>query len=96
MIVPLIFILDDCRTTATWEPEEQLPCPDMCTSKGPEFTGNLYDPKESTHYVACFEGMTVGCIRCPKKSSGERLEFNQEYNECLYDGLYHTEPTIED
>ena len=78
---------DECVTTENWTPSPTHYCPDMCPSKGHDFSGNMYDDSNPKHYVACWHGTTVGCVDCP----GD-LMFNEEYNACLYEGLYHTKP----
>ena len=80
-------ILDPCTTTAPWNPAPELDCPDMCSGMGPHFDGNMADPVHKSQYVACWEGITVGCIRCP-----ENLLYNEHHNACLYEGKYMTEP----
>ncbi|XP_066915677.1 uncharacterized protein [Clytia hemisphaerica] len=81
---------DDCVTTSPWVPEPTYFCPDKCPHRGPKFSGNIPDPYNSQQYVACWEGVTVGCIKCP---SG--LQFNEKWNACLYEGIYKTEPDYE-
>ena len=63
-------------------------CPDMCPKMGPKYNGNMEDPAEKYHYVACWEGITIGCPMCPGK-----LMFNEKENACLYEGKYMTEPS---
>ena len=86
----LVMLLDSCLTTKKWNPAVTYQCPDVCPQSGHDFTGNMYDPYTAKQYVACWKGVTVGCVVCP---SG--LEFNQERNACLYHGLYFTEPEEE-
>ena len=74
-------------TTKVWTPAATSYCPDMCPSMGHSFSGNMKDQSNNHHYVACWHGVTAGCVNCPGN-----LMFNEEYNACLYDGKYHTEP----
>ena len=78
---------DDCVTTKKWEPATTFSCPDVCPLYGPEFSGNVEDPENTRQYVGCWKGVTVGCVACP----GD-LEFNQQWNACLYQGIYKTQP----
>ena len=78
---------DECITTKAWTPVATYLCPDMCPSNGHDFSGNMYDPYNSHQYIACWKGVTVGCVRCP----GDLL-FNYEKNACLYKGFYFTKP----
>ena len=78
---------DECVTTKKWAPATTFSCPDMCPGRGHDFSGNMYDPYNTHQYVACWQGVTVGCIICPAN-----LKFNQEENACLYEGKYFTEP----
>uniref|UniRef100_A0A7M5XDF4 Chitin-binding type-2 domain-containing protein n=2 Tax=Clytia hemisphaerica TaxID=252671 RepID=A0A7M5XDF4_9CNID len=78
---------DECVTTQPWEPATTFYCPDKCPHYGPEFSGNVEDPNNPHQYVACWKGVTVGCIACPAG-----LLFNQKWNACLYEGKYKTEP----
>uniref|UniRef100_A0A7M5X469 Uncharacterized protein n=2 Tax=Clytia hemisphaerica TaxID=252671 RepID=A0A7M5X469_9CNID len=78
---------DECLTTQEWEPVPQFDCPDMCGKMGPSFDGNMADPVQQRHYVACWHGVTVGCIMCPSD-----LIYNEEHNACLYEGKYFTQP----
>ena len=82
---------DQCATTKKWEPASTFYCPDKCPHRGPHFSGNIVDPYNPYHYVACWKGVTVGCITCP---SG--LQFNEKWNACLFDGIYKTEPKFDD
>ena len=82
-----ILFTDECVTTQPWKPATTLPCPDLCPSRGPEFSGNLLDPVNFNQYVACWRGVTAGCIACPKG-----LEFNEQWNACLFDGIFKTQP----
>ena len=83
-----------CYTTKAWVPQPTPYCPDECPGRGQKFSGNIADVISNkgkgnpNHYVACWMGVTMGCISCP---SG--LKFNEESNACLYDGLYFTEPS---
>ena len=77
---------DDCVTTDTWEPATTFFCPEICSVRGPDFSGNIVDPSNSRQYVACWNGATVGCVACPGV-----LEFNEDWNACLYEGKYKTE-----
>ena len=79
--------LDDCYTTESWKPHSTFTCPDLCQRDGKKQSGNLADPNNGKHYVGCWEGTKVGCVVCPAG-----LLFNEEYNACLYDGLYVTRP----
>uniref|UniRef100_A0A7M5VGL1 Chitin-binding type-2 domain-containing protein n=1 Tax=Clytia hemisphaerica TaxID=252671 RepID=A0A7M5VGL1_9CNID len=79
---------DACVTTKPWKPVTTFTCPDRCPSYGPKYTGNVADPAQSKQYVACWEGVTVGCIACPGN-----LMFNEQENACLFEGKYITEPT---
>ncbi|XP_066934001.1 uncharacterized protein [Clytia hemisphaerica] len=79
---------DDCLTTQKWHPATTFACPDKCPHYGPEFSGNIEDPDQPRQYVACWKGVTVGCVACPGN-----LKFNQKENACLYDGKYLTEPS---
>jgi len=78
---------DECVTTEPWEPAVTFECPDKCPHRGPAFSGNIADPGNAKQYVACFYGVTVGCIACP-----HGLLFNEAENACLYSGKYLTEP----
>ena len=82
---------DECITTKAWIAAATSYCPDMCPSMGPEFSGNMMDRSNRHHYAACWNGVTAGCVDCP----GD-LMFNEEYNACLYEGKYHTEPSKEE
>ncbi|XP_066935844.1 uncharacterized protein [Clytia hemisphaerica] len=79
---------DDCVTTQKWHPATTFSCPDKCPHYGPHFSGNVEDPSNDRQYVACWKGVTVGCIACPGN-----LKFNQKENACLYEGKYLTEPS---
>ncbi|XP_066918654.1 uncharacterized protein [Clytia hemisphaerica] len=78
---------DECVTTQKWEPATTFACPDKCPARGPDFTGNIKDDHEPRQYVACWKGVTVGCIACPGN-----LKFNEKENACLYEGKYLTAP----
>ncbi|XP_066911535.1 uncharacterized protein [Clytia hemisphaerica] len=84
---------DECQTTHAIvapprrEGDKEIICPDICVKKGPKFDGNIANPNYKGHYVACWKGMTVGCIDCP----GDLL-FNEKEQACLYDGKFMTEP----
>ena len=78
---------DACVTTEAWKPATTYYCPDKCPHYGPEYSGNVADPQNKRQYVACWKGVTVGCVACPGT-----LEFNQEWNACLYQGKYKTAP----
>lgn len=78
---------DECVTTQKWHPATTYACPDTCPSKGPKFSGNIADGYQKRQYVACWLGVTVGCVACPGN-----LEFNEKENACLYEGKYITEP----
>ena len=86
----LSYFLDECITTKPWEAAATYFCPAKCPHKGPNFSGNIPDPYNSQQYVACWKGVTVGCIKCPYG-----LEFNEKWNACLYEGKYKTEPDHE-
>ena len=79
--------LDSCVTTKSWKPAVTYHCPDLCPKYGPDFSGNIYDPFNYQQYIACWNGVTVGCVACPAG-----LEFNEQQNACLYHGQYFTEP----
>ena len=79
--------LDECVRTEKFQPPVTHFCPDKCPRRGLKFQGNVADPYNKQHYIACWNGITVGCIDCP-----ENLEFNEEENACLYEGFYLTEP----
>lgn len=81
------FCTDPCVTTQAWTPGTTLTCPNECLNKGPSFTGNIADPINNNQYVACWNGVTVGCIICP---SG--LLFNEAWNACLFKGMHKTMP----
>ena len=78
---------DDCVTTIPWDPVVTYHCPDMCGARGPDTSGNIEDPYNLNHYIACWNGVTVGCVKCPGN-----LQFNEEENACLYEGIYLTQP----
>ncbi|XP_057290063.1 uncharacterized protein LOC130612731 [Hydractinia symbiolongicarpus] len=78
---------DPCHTTQTWVPEVRYTCPDICPARGPDFKGNIRDSTEPRHYVGCWNGVTVGCVNCPKP-----LLFNEQENACLWEGKYLTKP----
>ncbi|XP_057290660.1 uncharacterized protein LOC130613327 [Hydractinia symbiolongicarpus] len=78
---------DACYTTQTWATKPTFNCPDECPSRGPNFKGNIRDPTQPKHYIACWKGVTVGCVNCPHP-----LEFNETWNACLYEGKYKTQP----
>ncbi|XP_057290438.1 uncharacterized protein LOC130613128 [Hydractinia symbiolongicarpus] len=78
---------DPCHTTKSWVPEVQYTCPDICAARGPNFKGNIRDNNEPRHYVACWNGVTVGCVNCPKP-----LLFNEQEGACLWEGKYLTKP----
>jgi len=78
---------DECVTTKKWEPATTFYCPDMCSNRGPDFSGNMEDPYEARQYIGCWKGVTVGCVACPHD-----LKFNEEENACLYEGKYLTMP----
>ena len=83
----MFVILDDCIVTTAWDPAVSYFCPDKCPYlKEKKFTGNIEDPYNPRHYIACYMGRTVGCITCPGK-----LEFNQDWNACIYYGKHKTE-----
>ena len=78
---------DECVTTKSWAPATTYHCPDMCPSKGANWSGNMADQDEEHQYIACWNGMTVGCIACPPG-----LMFNEKENACLWDGKWITKP----
>jgi len=82
---------DSCYTTQPYT-QSTLPafdCPSgRCPSRDEDFSGNVADPNERRHYIACWKGMVTGCVTCPYP-----LLFNEEENSCLYDGKYMTEPS---
>ena len=82
---------DECYTTKTWTSAPTYHCPDMCAKYGPNYSGNMYDHYNLHHYVACWKGITVGCINCPKG-----LLYNEKHDACLYEGHYYTEPEHDD
>ena len=53
-------------------------CPDLCPSRGVYFSNNTADPNNSSHYIACFNGVTIGCVPFP---SG--FVYDEEKNACL-------------
>ena len=75
------FFVDECVTSKPFKPATTFACPDICPKEGPHFSGNLPDPHQPRQYVACWKGVTVGCITCP-----QRLIFNRRWNACLYEG----------
>ncbi|XP_066925987.1 uncharacterized protein [Clytia hemisphaerica] len=77
---------DECLTTEAWKPASTYDCPDICGRMGPEGRMNIRDPQQPRQYVACWNGMTVGCVKCPGN-----LLFNETFNACLYDGKYWTQ-----
>jgi len=79
-------IVDECVTTKPYEGAVTYFCPDKCPRMGVKFQGNIADPYNKQHYIACWNGLTVGCINCPAN-----LEFSEEENACLYSGIYLTE-----
>ncbi|XP_057290628.1 uncharacterized protein LOC130613295 [Hydractinia symbiolongicarpus] len=79
---------DPCYTTKSWIAPVTYTCPDECPSRGPTFQGNIADPAEDRHFVACWNGVTVGCVNCPAG-----LLFNEYENACLYEGKYLTKPS---
>ena len=76
-----ILLLDQCLTTKKWSPATTYSCPDVCPKMGPQFSGNINDPNNKYQYIACWEGVTVGCIACSRG-----LIFNRRWNACLYQG----------
>lgn len=77
---------DDCSTTKPWLPATSFSCPNECARRGHKFSGNVVDPYQPRQYVACWEGMTVGCIACPAE-----LIFNEETNACLEEDQHNGE-----
>ena len=80
---------DQCQSTSAWVTgtRPSLTCHDLCPSRGPLFKGNIADPDEKRHYVACWYGVTAGCVDCPGG-----LYFNEKEQACLYQGQYFTKP----
>ena len=74
-------------TVKTQPPMQRQHCPDLCPRRGPDFKGNIEDPYNPNHFVACWLGRTVGCLDCPAN-----LQFNEEKQKCLYDGIYEIQP----
>lgn len=70
---------DPCFTSSKWEPSWASFCPDKCPKHGSRFTGNIKDPYNAYHYIACWRGVTVGCITCPAG-----LKFSESTNACIY------------
>ena len=81
---------DECITTKKWEPATTFFCPDECPTRGHDISGNIADPSNPRQFVACFNGVTVGCVACPGV-----LEFNESENACLYEGKFLTRPLKE-
>ena len=79
---------DECITTRKWAPATTFDCPDACPEYGPDYSKNVADKSNDRQYVACWKGVTVGCIACPGN-----LKFNEAQNACLYEGKYLTEPS---
>lgn len=77
---------DECVTTKKWQPAATYYCPDVCPERGSYFQGNVEDPGNSYQYVACWNGITVGCVACPAG-----LQFNEAWNACLFEGKYKTQ-----
>lgn len=77
-------------TTVQSAPAVTSFCPDKCPHQGPKYSGNIADPDNINHYIACFNGVTVGCIDCPNG-----LQFNEAWNACLFDGKHITKPSSE-
>ena len=78
---------DQCVSSAAYSPVPTYYCPDLCPRFGADFSGNIADPYNNKHYLACWKGATLGCIPCPSE-----LEFNADWNACLYKGLFKTKP----
>ena len=78
---------DACVTTEKWHPAPKLECPDICPKYGHKFSGNVADGKNPDQYVACWNGITAGCIKCPAG-----LLFNEKWNACLYEGKFKSLP----
>ena len=87
LILIVICFLDECMTTVAFSPAATSFCPDKCPHRGPKYSGNIADSENKNHYVACWFGATVGCVDCPRG-----LEFNEEWNACLYNGKHITKP----
>ena len=68
---------DDCVTTQIFKPATTLQCPDRCPFQDPDFSGNIADPNNDRHYIACWKGLTVSCIACPGQ-----LKYNVKENLC--------------
>ncbi|XP_066918702.1 uncharacterized protein [Clytia hemisphaerica] len=78
---------DECVTSKPFKPATTFACPDICPQQGPKFSGNINDPNQPRQYVACWKGVTVGCISCPPK-----LVFNRRWNACLHSGGFKQVP----
>lgn len=70
---------DECHVTQRFEPVTTIACPDVCVHYGPDFSGNIKSPISKKHYVACWKGVTVACIACPKRSI-----FSEQDNSCIW------------
>ena len=80
------FFSDECTETPNYPAEPTYFCPNKCIHKPKGFTGNIRDPYNQRHFVACLNGALVGCIKCPGG-----LKYNQKWNACLYEGKFKTE-----
>ena len=69
---------DECHVTQKFVPPTTIQCPDICVHYGPDFSGNIKSPISEKHYAACWKGVTVACVACPK-----RLLFSEQENSCL-------------
>ena len=87
MLNIVIYFLDECMTTVAFSPAATSFCPDRCPYLGPKYSGNIADSENKSHYIACWFGATVGCVDFPRG-----LEFNEEWNACLYNGKHITKP----
>ena len=74
-----VFLLDPCYTTKA-PPITVITyaCPSTeCSARGKKFSGNIADPNQPRHYIACWKGRTVACMNCPAN-----LQFNEAKNRC--------------
>eukprot|EP00111_Clytia_hemisphaerica_P008440 TCONS_00024631-protein len=70
-------------TKTTAQPQTtrlSIQCPqNECTKRGLHFSGNIADQSNHRQYIACWDGKTVGCVRCPAN-----LVFDEIMNACVY------------
>ena len=52
-------------------------CPDLCTSMGSDFVGNIRNPYNPQHFIQCANGKTHGCQMCQPG-----LVFIETLNKC--------------